>query len=464
MPRGRHRHAPPLHRLLAPAAIAAAALTCAGGALLAGGGGSGTWVLRGLSLGAAAAAVTGAVLMRRWDRAAGQRVAEVRAQRATLEWRAEERQAELETDLDEAREIRGKLEDVLRRKRAELERLRTEHAALLRRYATAETERATALEGRRQLAIAATEPARELTSRAADHRHASGAPTPLTYLQAGEALRHLTRSRARQNAEHQARRRAEAQVEQRVSALRAAQAEGRRLAEGEPGFDFFEAQDDPEVLTEQAGSENPADLTDIAAPMDITAATDPAAAEAADGTEADSASDAATGPEADTDPKAETEADREAPAEADREAPGGSAEDAPAGSAGDAPAADGGASDGGPSAGSVFRTPPVAGRTPPSAVRRARAAQPRPLGEREAAVREAAARETPVREPVEEPDLPHATPRLRPRPAGKVIDLAEHSEGETAESSQTSQDLSNAEGTDDSKRRQAGERRHRRIS
>ncbi|MCI0385265.1 hypothetical protein, partial [Streptomyces sp. CNQ085] len=143
-------------------------------------------------------AVTGAVLLRRWDREAGRRVGEVRAARATAEWRAEERQAELENELEESLELRRKTEDTLRSKRAELERLRTEHAALLRRYATAETERASALEGRRQLVLETAGPAKELTTGAADHRRASGAPTPLTYVQADEALRRLRANAARQ--------------------------------------------------------------------------------------------------------------------------------------------------------------------------------------------------------------------------------------------------------------------------
>ena len=61
----------------------------------------------------------------------------------------EERIAELEADAEESAELRTALNTRLRAKRAELARLRNEHAELLRRYATAETERASALEGRR---------------------------------------------------------------------------------------------------------------------------------------------------------------------------------------------------------------------------------------------------------------------------------------------------------------------------
>ncbi|MCQ9132040.1 hypothetical protein [Streptomyces hilarionis] len=151
MPRGRHRHSPPLHRLLPPSAIAGVSLVCA----------LGPWVftqataLRVLAAAAAATAVVGAVVMRHWDVQAGKQVADLTRARAGDEWRFEERVAELESDLEESRELRVKLEQRLRSKRAELAGLRNEHAALLRRYATAETERASALEGRRLLEIEA---------------------------------------------------------------------------------------------------------------------------------------------------------------------------------------------------------------------------------------------------------------------------------------------------------------------
>ncbi|CAL9516211.1 hypothetical protein [Streptomyces sp. enrichment culture] len=156
MPRGRHRHSPPLHRLLPPSAIAGVSVVCA----------FGPWVfteaalLRVLAAAAAGTAVVGAVVMRRWDMQAGKQVADLTRARASDEWRHEERVAELESDLEESRELRGKLEQRLRAKRAELAKLRNEHAALLRRYATAETERASALEGRRLLEIGSGAPTR----------------------------------------------------------------------------------------------------------------------------------------------------------------------------------------------------------------------------------------------------------------------------------------------------------------
>ncbi|MER8221632.1 hypothetical protein ABTZ58_13780 [Streptomyces sp. NPDC094143] len=156
MPRGRHRHSPPLHRLLPPSAIAGVSLVCA----------LGPWVfteptlLRGLAAAAAATAVIGAVVLRRWDIQAGKQVADLTRARASDEWRFEERVAELEADLEESRELRAKLEQRLRAKRTELAGLRNEHAALLRRYATSETERASVLEERRVLEIEATAPVR----------------------------------------------------------------------------------------------------------------------------------------------------------------------------------------------------------------------------------------------------------------------------------------------------------------
>lgn len=155
-------------------------------------GAAGAWllaeplVLRGLVAAVAAAAVTGAYLMRSWDRAAGLRVAELTRARAGDEWRAEERIAELEQDLEESRELRTRLETKLRRKRVELAGLRGEHAGLLRRYANAETERASALEGRRQLAIEAAAPKELMPARST--------PTPESYRRADEALMNLTRN------------------------------------------------------------------------------------------------------------------------------------------------------------------------------------------------------------------------------------------------------------------------------
>ncbi|HEY8985611.1 MAG TPA: hypothetical protein VIU15_39330, partial [Streptomyces sp.] len=133
MPRGRHRHSPPLHRLLPPSAIAGVSLVCAFGPWVF----SDTGVLRVIAAIAAAVAVVGAAVLRRWDSQAGKTVADLSRARVSDEWRFEERVAELESDLEESRELRGKLEQRLRAKRTELAGLRNEHAALLRRYATA---------------------------------------------------------------------------------------------------------------------------------------------------------------------------------------------------------------------------------------------------------------------------------------------------------------------------------------
>ncbi|MEC4016883.1 hypothetical protein [Streptomyces sp. H27-D2] len=153
-------------------------------------------LIRALAAAAAAAAVTGSVLLRTWDRTAGKRVAELTAARVRDEWKTDERIAELEVDLEDSRRLRTALDTKVRGKRAELGKLRGEHAALLRRYATAETERATALEGRRLLAIEAAAPARALPAAIPDRPN--GAPTPHLYRQAAEALRHLGRNAGRQ--------------------------------------------------------------------------------------------------------------------------------------------------------------------------------------------------------------------------------------------------------------------------
>jgi hypothetical protein len=211
MPRGRHRHSPPLHRILPSSAVVGVSILCAAGAWLL----TEPLVLRGLVAAAAAAAVTGAYLMSSWDREAGRRVAELTRARASDELRAEERMAELEADLEESRELRVRLETKLRRKRVELAGLRGEHAALLRRYANAETERASALEGRRQLVLKAAAP-RELPA-------ASSTPTPSAYLRAAQALEDLSRNGALQEA-----RRTAEQARNRDLAERAQEAEERQ--------------------------------------------------------------------------------------------------------------------------------------------------------------------------------------------------------------------------------------------
>ncbi|MFH9723898.1 hypothetical protein ACH4M4_13170 [Streptomyces sp. NPDC017254] len=189
MPRGRHRHSPPLHKLLPPSAVAGAAVVCAAAAWLPGE----LVVVRLLAAAAAAAAVTGAVLMRSWDRSAGLRVAELDRARTADQWKAEERLAELESDLEEARALRSRLDTKLRAKRVELAGLRGEHADLLRRYATAETERASALEGARVLALESAGTAKALPAGAST-------PTPEAFRRAAQALRDLPRNAAAQQA------------------------------------------------------------------------------------------------------------------------------------------------------------------------------------------------------------------------------------------------------------------------
>lgn len=154
-----------------------------------------TELLRVLAVAIALVAVAGALLARTWDRSAGREVAELTALRTRDEWKTDERVAELETDLEESREIRGRLEKKLRGKRSELARLRSEHADLLRRYATAESERARALEARRRLQReGATAPRIALGTGVA-------AVGPAAYLKAADALRNLARNAATQQAQ-----------------------------------------------------------------------------------------------------------------------------------------------------------------------------------------------------------------------------------------------------------------------
>ncbi|MFI8325172.1 hypothetical protein [Streptomyces sp. NPDC085529] len=239
MPRGRHRHSPPLHKLMPPSAVAGAAAVCAAAAWIPGE----LVVVRLLATAAAAAAVTGAVLMRGWDRSAGRQVAELTRARTADQWKAEERLAELEADLEESRALRIRLDAKLRAKRVELAGLRGEHADLLRRYATAETERASALEGQRVLAQASAEAPKELPA-------AGSTPTPEAYRRAAEALRDLPRNAAAQRA----RRTAEA-ARARDLAERAAETEeprGRHAA--------------GEQHARSAGQDAPAALAPAAAP------------------------------------------------------------------------------------------------------------------------------------------------------------------------------------------------------
>ncbi|WP_333768705.1 hypothetical protein [Streptomyces sp. IBSBF 2435] len=190
MPRGRHRHSQPLHRMLPPMTVAGCAVVLAAASLMA----ADTGVIRAITAATALAAIAGAALARTWDRSAGREVAELEAARTREEWRTDERVAELETDLDESRELRGRLEKKLRAKRSELARLRTEHADLLRRYATAEAERARALEKNRQLRVGDVPQQLALTT-------GTSAVGPAAFLKAEQALRSLSRNGARQQAQ-----------------------------------------------------------------------------------------------------------------------------------------------------------------------------------------------------------------------------------------------------------------------
>lgn len=252
MARGRHRSSA-LHRVLVPAALGGGAVACAGAAWLVGD----AVALRALAAGAAAAGVAGAVLLRRWDLKAGLVVARERATRAIVTGKLQERQAELEDAREKlaASQLEiDALQKKLSAKRGDLRELRSEHAALLRRYATAESERANALEGRRLLAIEAAEPAKALPAAATDHRTSGGAPTALTYLQAQEALGRLSRSVARQR---------EAREAEAAEAAEAAQ------QAPEPQAVPQEAQEAPEAPEPQAAeAREPVDATAAAPELD----------------------------------------------------------------------------------------------------------------------------------------------------------------------------------------------------
>jgi hypothetical protein len=176
--------------MLPPLTVAGCAAALAAASLPAGD----TTVLRVITAATALTACAGAALARTWDLSAGRRVADLTTARVREEWRTDERFAELETDLEESREIRARLEKKLRGKRSELAGLRTEHADLLRRYATAESERARALEARRRLQLEGSSPQLAVAA----------APSPVgpaAYLKAGQALRELSRNAARQQAQ-----------------------------------------------------------------------------------------------------------------------------------------------------------------------------------------------------------------------------------------------------------------------
>jgi hypothetical protein len=180
MARGRHRNSSPLRRSLPALAASSLACACAAGAWLS----DDRLLLRAVVGAAAAATIAGAVLLRRRDRAAEKEITRLQTLRARLEFQSEEKIAELESDLEEFRQLRTRYARMLNAKRTELAGLRSEHAALLRRYATAESERAAALEAARLAQGPAPAPAAPLT--------------PAAYLRADAALAALARNAAAQ--------------------------------------------------------------------------------------------------------------------------------------------------------------------------------------------------------------------------------------------------------------------------
>ncbi|MFJ9762232.1 hypothetical protein ACIRUY_00305 [Streptomyces erythrochromogenes] len=273
MPRGRHRNPEPLHRLLTPTAVAGVSVTSAGAAWLLAGPDDAT-ALRLLVALAAAAGIAAAVVMRAWDRSAGRRVAELARERVKDEWRTDERIAELESDLEEARMLRARLDAKLRAKRVELAGLRGEHAALLRRYATAETERASALEKRRLLAIEASSAAAPADPKqlpaVSEERTSAGAPTSVGYARAHAAMAALAR-KAQERALPKARAVGELPVataatsvpaRRQAAAVAPYAAQRRTASRVEGGFDFFGTKNSAQARAAIEAVQNE-DLADV---------------------------------------------------------------------------------------------------------------------------------------------------------------------------------------------------------
>lgn len=304
MPRGRHRNPEPLHRLLTPTTVAGVSLASAGAAWLL----AEPVALRLLVALTATAGVAGAVVMRAWDRSAGRRVAELARERVKDEWKTDERIAELESDLEEARLLRARLDAKLRAKRVELAGLRGEHAALLRRYATAETERASALEGRRLLAIEATaSPAaapKELTA-ASEERTAAGAPTAVGYAKAHAALSALARRAHTRALPAGAPASAASVPARRPAAAVAPYAAQRRTASRvEGGFDFFGTKNAEQARAAIEAVQNE-DLADVVGAEALAVHEAESARTAADEPVAEPVTDAAAEPAAEAAPDEE---------------------------------------------------------------------------------------------------------------------------------------------------------------
>ncbi|MFE4594326.1 hypothetical protein [Streptomyces laurentii] len=276
MPRGRHRHSPPLHKLLPPVAVAGAAVVCAAGAWMFGD----AVILRLLVAAAAAAAVTGTVLMRSRDHSAGRQVAELTRARAADQWKTEERIAELESDLEESRELRARLDAKLRSKRVELAGLRSEHADLLRRYATAETERASALEGRRVLALESGTAAETPAALPPATSTARSAPTPEAYRRAAEALLALearaARAHAPEPAAEPARPAEDTQPDQSAESVQSAES-----AESVESVESAESVEDTAETADDAQTEPAAEVqAEVEVQVEVKAVTGPATPEA----------------------------------------------------------------------------------------------------------------------------------------------------------------------------------------
>ena len=239
-------------------------------------------VLRVIAVAATAVALGGAVLHAQQDRAAEQEMDRLIAARASAEFRADEQTAEAEGALEAELEGRERAERTLAARRAELAKLRGEHAELLRRYAVAESERAAALE-RARLAVAA------------EHR-----PAPLTSGAFREAAAALTALERRERSAEQP----TGGTGERLGTPKAARAVAvvppsrratrRAVAENSGGFDFFgragggASRPDAEAAPMRGHPAEPAPAPELAAAnadlADVVG--DEACAEASEGAEA----------------------------------------------------------------------------------------------------------------------------------------------------------------------------------
>ena len=177
MPRGRHRQSSPLSRLLPPTACGVLAIASLISAVFT----ADPVVLRTLVVAASVGAFAGAVLLRLREHAGEVDLEAEIAARARDEARFEDRAAELEAAAESAEEQVKRLERRLLAQRAQITRIESENARLLRDRA-------------RMAAEQAAREAEEIRRREVAAR--GSRPSPTAYLKAAAALRGLERRAA----------------------------------------------------------------------------------------------------------------------------------------------------------------------------------------------------------------------------------------------------------------------------